>query len=358
MPTVGSKATSWTLDDLIGASYDDVRWEELVSQLSVSEMADLCANGGWGTNQIESINKPYCSHADGPSGFNLAIASTASGYATNYPCATLIASTWNYQMAYQYGAAMGVEAEAADVQGLYGPACNIHRSPFSGRNFEYYSADGYLSGVMVAYAAKGMNDKGLYCFVKHFAVADSEPQRSGKYTWLTEQALREIYLKPFESAVKVGGTTAMMTAYNRVGSVRASGSYSLLTEVLRNEWGFKGCVISDYYCGNNAMDEDEFIRAGNDLKLFPGGKASDFDDLKSVTAVIALQKSSKNILYCYLQTRYLGVTSQGLDLSYVIGTKEEVKATWVPFLVVFDVLAVGACGFWGFTVYKKSKKED
>lgn len=150
----------------------------------------------------------------------------------------------------------------------------------------------------------------------------------------------------------------MMTAYNRVGSVRASGSYSLLTEVLRNEWGFKGCVISDYYCGNNAMDEDEFIRAGNDLKLFPGGKASDFDDLKSVTAVIALQKSSKNILYCYLQTRYLGVTSQGLDLSYVIGTKEEVKATWVPFLVVFDVLAVGACGFWGFTVYKKSKKED
>ncbi len=205
---------------------------------------------------------------------------------------------------------MGVEAEAAGISGWYGPACDIHRSPFSGRNFEYYSEDPYISGIMVSYTVMGAQEKGLYAFVKHFALADTEPERSGKYTWCTEQAFREIYLKPFEYCVKPGDTKAIMTAYNRVGSVRASGSYAMNTEVLRNEWGFEGMVISDYYCGNNAVDEDEFIRSGNDLKLFPGGKASDLDDDTGATAVKALQRSSKNILYAYVETRYIMATRE------------------------------------------------
>ena len=357
MPVTGSKATNYTLNDVIGLDYGDKIWDDLVSQLSVRKMATLCADGGWGTISITEINKPYCSHSDGPSGFNKAIASMETGYATNYPCATLIASTWNWKLAYQFGAAVGAEAEAASVQGWYGPACDIHRSPFSGRNFEYYSEDPYISGIMVSYTVKGAQEKGLYSFVKHFAVADTEPYRDGKYTWLTEQALREIYLKPFEYAVKLGETTAIMTAYNRVGATRCSGSYALNTEVLRNEWGFKGCVISDYYAGGNAMDEDEFIRAGNDLKLYPGGKASDFDDLDSATAVIALQRSAKNILYSYVRTRYIGATAQGLDMSAVIGTKSEVFPWWIILLVGFDVLIVGGGAVWGIFVYKKSKND-
>lgn len=358
MPVTGSKETEYTIYDMMGLEYDDPKWEAMVSQLTVKQMASLCMDGGWGTVSIGSIAKPYCAHADGPSGFNTAMSSMESGYATNYPCETLIASTWNWKLAYQFGKSVGVEAEAAGISGWYGPACDIHRSPFSGRNFEYYSEDPYISGVMVSYVVMGAQEKGLYAFVKHFALADTEPERSGKYTWCTEQAFREIYLKPFEYSVKLGDTKAMMTAYNRVGSVRASGSYAMNTEVLRNEWGFEGMVISDYYCGNNAMDEDEFIRSGNDLKLLPGGKASDLDDDSSATAVKALQRSTKNILYAYVETRYIMATAEGLDLSSVIGTKTEVFPWWVIILVALDVAVVGGCAAWGVVVFRKVKKSE
>ena len=357
MPKTGSNDTNWTIYDVMGLDYNDSKWDEIVSQLTVNQLAQLCMDGGWGTMQLDSILKPYCTHSDGPSGFNKAIAGMGTGYATNFPCNTLVASTWDWKLSYQFGLAMGEEAKVAKIDGWYGPACNIHRSPFSGRNFEYYSEDPVLSGVMVSYTVKGAVQKGLYPFVKHFAAADSEPYRHGKYTWLTEQTLREIYLKPFEYAVKLGGTTALMTAYNRVGSVRCSGSYALLTEVLRNEWGFKGMVISDYYKGGTSMDEDEFIRAGNDLKLFPGGYASDLTDLTSATAVKGLQNSAKHILYGYLQTKYISALDQQIDLSVAIGTKSKPFAWWVIVLVAFDVLTVGACAFWGFTVFRKSKKE-
>jgi beta-glucosidase len=354
----GSKETSYTINDVLGLDYSDPIWDSLVSQLSVNQMASLCANGGWGTASIPSISKPYCSHSDGTSGFNRAIASMETGYATNYPCAPLIASTWNWKMAYQFGSSVGSEAQAADIQGWYGPACDTHRSPFGGRNFEYYSEDPLIGGTMVSYTVKGAQEKGLYCFLKHFAGAETEPDRSGKYTWMSEQAAREIYLKPFEYAVKLGGTTAIMTAYNRLGGTRCSGSYALLTEVLRNEWGFHGCVISDYFCGGNAMDEDEFIRAGNDLKLFPGGKASDFNDLSSATAVKALQKSTKNILYSYVQTRYINVTAEGLDMSSAIGTKSEVYPWWIWILGTIDFVVLAGGATWAILVTIKLKKKQ
>lgn len=359
MPVTNSTETNWTIYDLLDADYEDERWMQMVQQLSKNELAGLCMDGGWGTHEIKSIMKPYCSHSDGPSGFNRAIASLDTGYATNFPCATLIASTWNWRMAYQFGMAVGDEGKAGDIQGWYGPACDIHRSPFSGRNFEYYSEDPVISGIMVAMTAKGAIEKGLYPFVKHFVVADTEPFRNGKYTWLTEQALREIYLKPFEYAVKVGETTGMMTAYNRVGSIRCSGSYALNTEVLRNEWGFEGCVISDYYAADHhSMDEDEFIRAGNDLKLLPGGKVSDLDDLNSATAVIALQKSAKNILYSYCHTIYVHSTATGLDMNTLVGTKSAVFPWWEIILGAIDAAAVAGCGIGAYFVIRKTRKPD
>lgn len=358
MPKTNSRDTAYTIYDVMGLEYDNPIWDDLVSQLSVSTMAELCMNGGWGTSSIKSIQKPYCAHSDGPSGFNKAMASMESGYATNYPCATLIASTWNWKLAYQFGKSIGSEAEAAEISGWYGPACDIHRSPFSGRNFEYYSEDPYISGIMVSYTVKGAQEKGLYAFVKHFALADTEPYRAGKYTWCNEQAFREIYLKPFEYAVKLGKTTSMMTAYNRIGSIRCSGSYAMNTEVLRNEWGFRGCVISDYYCENESMDEDEFIRCGNDLKLLPGGKATDLDDTSSATAVKALQKSTKNILYAYTQTRYIMATAESLDISSVIGSKDDVFPWWVIILGVVDFAILASAGAWIVITVKKVKEEN
>lgn len=185
--------TSWKLADLIDAQYDDPRWMEMVRQLSVGDISKMFLGAGWMTIELKDIDKPIYPHADGPSGFNQGVSGGDSGYATNYPCETLVASSWNWRLAYQFGLSVGEEAAASGIAGWYGPACTLHRSPLSGRNFEYYSEDSVLSGIMVAYTIKGAMEKGLCTFVKHFVVADTESFRRGKYTWLTEQALREVY---------------------------------------------------------------------------------------------------------------------------------------------------------------------
>lgn len=346
--------TNWKLPDLIDASYDDPRWMEMVRQVPVGDLTKMFLGAAWMTIELPTIEKPICSQADGPSGFNMGISGGDAGYATNYPCETLLASTWNWRLAYQFGMSIGEEADAGEIQGWYGPACTLHRSPLSGRNFEYYSEDPVLSGNMVAYTIKGAMGKGLYTFIKHFVAADTESMRRGKYTWLTEQALREVYLKPFEYAVKLGETTGIMTAYNRIGSVRCSGSYQLNTAVLRGEWGFEGAVISDYFDdGDNMMDPNEFLRAGNDLRLNPETSFKSLDT-SSATAVKGIYNAAKNTLYAYAHARYVGATSQGLDLSTAIGTKSAPFAWWVIILVAIDVASVGGCGIWAYSVLKKS----
>lgn len=355
MPKTSSKDTSYTLNDMLGLSYEDEKWDDLVSQLDVDTLALLCAKGGYQTVAIKSIGKPACIDLDGCSGFNTVVTGSSTGYSINYPCATLIASTWNWKVAYQIGLSVGKEAEAAEIDGWYAPGANMHRSPLGGRNFEYYSEDPFISGVICAYTIKGNMEEGLYSYIKHFAANDSDVGRNGQYRWMTEQAFREIYLRPFEIAVKQGGTTAMMASVDRVGSVRASGSYALLTEVLRNEWGFRGSVITDYYQGGDVHDADENIRAGNDLMLNPDGTASLFDDRTSATAVIALQKSAKNILYTYVHTQYVKSTAKGLPLTSAIGTRSEVFAWWIILLVVIDVIIVLGSVFWLYKIYKKRK---
>ena len=339
--------------------------KKLVAQMTLEEKAAMCSGADfWHTEAVARLGIPASMVSDGPHGLRKQdqegdhLGVNDSIKAVCFPAGCGTAASFNRELLTEMGEALGNECQTEGVSVLLGPAVNIKRSPLCGRNFEYYSEDPYISGIMVSYSAKGAIEKGLYPFVKHFVVADTEPSRNGKYTWLTEQALREIYLKPFEYAVKLGGTTAIMTAYNRVGSVRCSGSYALNTTVLRHEWGFKGMVISDYFAGGNAMDEDEFIRAGNDLKLLPGGRPTDLDDLNSATAVIALQKSAKNILYGYLNTVYTAANAQGLDLTEAIGTKTEPFAWWVIILVALDVAAVGGCGVWGFIVFRKMRKGE
>ncbi len=367
MPVTESTETTYTLNDFVVddgeggqklIDLSDPKWDALVSQLSVNTMAEFCAKGGFGTVAIWSVNKPFCVDLDGPSGFSRSVTGSDSKelISTNFPCETLIASTWNWKMAYKFGLALGTEGNTFGIDGIYGPGANIHRSALNGRNFEYYSEDPFISGIMAAYSVYGAKEKGVYCWIKHFVLNENEEGRLGMYQWCTEQALREIYLRPFELAVKKGGTVAMMTSYGRVGSVRASGSYALCTLVLRNEWGFEGAVITDYYNGGAIHDADECIRAGNDLMLNPNGTPTLFDDRSSATAVKALQQSTKSILYCYLNARYTAVNSQGLDLSSLIGTKTEPYAWWVPVTITMDCVLAAGLVTLGVLLFVKRKK--
>lgn len=380
-PKFNSNSTKYTLDDMLitekdketgkdkivgMVDYNDSKWDDLVSQLSVNEVASLCGDGGLKTIAISSINKPECKDSDGPSGFNTTIfgSDKYGGYAASYPCETLIASTWNWKMAYFMGSSVGGEAIAANIQGWYGPACNLHRSPYGGRNYEYYSEDPYLSSIMVSYTVIGAKEQGLYAYVKHFVVNETEAVRSAGYTWLTEQTLRENYLTPFEGAVKTGGTLAMMSSYNRIGSTRTSGSYNLLTSVLRDEWGFKGCVISDYNNNIPVLCPDEAIRAGNDLMMEASGGASMFEDRSSATALSSLHRGAKNILYCYVAAKYSKATAKGLDVDSLINSAKtkDVFIWWVPALAIVNVVALLGTVDWSIRIFfpevynKKEKK--
>lgn len=362
----GSKATSWQIDDLFGVEYGDPLWDELVSQLPLATKAELVAKGGFGTIAIPSINKPGTFDTDGPSGFNNNVTGQGDLKAVNYPSATILGQTWNWFMAYQVGMAIGLEAKALNIQGWYGPGANLHRSPTGGRNFEYYSEDPRLSGIMCAYEVLGAKEKGLTAYIKHIAVNDSESGRNGAYKWVTEQSMRENYFLPFELAVKVGKSNGMMSSVDRIGSTRASGSYALLTSVLREEWGFNGTVITDFYqnagiskTGQTVHDVDECVRAGNSQILFtsdfPG--LGWFNDQKSATAKNAIHKSAKDILFAYADTLSYSENALGLDKGSSIGKSVEVFPWWVFLLVGLDVTAAGLMGFWVFMAVRSAKKK-
>ena len=267
-------------------------------------------------------------------------------FTTNFPCEVAVAATWNWFIAYQLGLAVGDECAATNTAGWYGPSVNLHRSPLGGRNFENYSEDPYLSGIMAAYTVRGAKETGTMCWLKHFAANEDEIGRVGKYTWLTEQTFRETYLSPFRTAVHTGGANAMMASFNRVGSVRAGSSYALMTEVLRGEWGFEGAVITDAYSpGRN--DPDECIRAGVDCLLSWGtATVTDWDDTVSATAINAMRKSCANVLRSYIDSRFAALMSDSLTLSNVIGSTPEMFAWWKILLISLDVLIAGACAAW------------
>ena len=330
MPTIGSTETHLTLNDVKGLDYDDPKWDDLLDQLTPFEMGDLSAGGGFGTQAIASINKPRCTDSDGGTGFTSSVATGDGGHAVKYPAANVLASTFDWKEAYQWGHAIGEEGKALNIQGWYAPGCNVHRSPLGGRNFEYFSEDGLLAGTFVAYTVKGCTENGVYAYMKHFAGNDSDEGRNGQFKWMTEQSLREIWAKPGEIATKVGNANAMMVSVDRIGSVRATGSYALLTSLLRDEWGFKGSAITDYYQGGNVNDCDEQIRAGCDLCLMPGGSYKSFNDYSSATSVIALRNAAHNILFTYIDTISRTEKSTGIDLSSKTGSRSEevVSGTW------------------------------
>ena len=280
-----------TLEDMTGLDYDDPKWDDLLEQLSVDDMTNMISNGGWSTPEVASVGKPATNDLDGPAGINSLVSSLKG---VSFPSEVIVGSSWNTDLAQRFGTAFGAEAAANHVVGLYAPGMNIHRTPFSGRNFEYYSEDGLLSGKMGAAMVQGVDSQGVYTYIKHFALNDQESNRLSISVWANEQSIREIYLKPFELSVKEGGTTAV-SSYSRLGNTWAGASKALLTDVLRNEWGFHGMVVTDSAMGNTSwMDINLALRAGGDMMLCLMGVKL---DSSSNTAQQAMRRACHNILY-------------------------------------------------------------
>ena len=357
------ETTEVKLYELIGKDYDDPLWDRLLNQLTYEEMRYLIGTGNFNTAALANIDKPKTTDPDGPAGFTnfmTVIDSTATVYDTCfYASECVIAATWNVELVEEMGVAIGNEAlignERGDgrvYSGWYAPAVNIHRTQFSGRNWEYYSEDGFLSGRMAASVIKGAQSKGVYTYVKHFAVNDQETNRdtNGLITWLSEQSLREIYLRPFEMAVKEGGTHAMMSSFNRIGTVWAGGNYELLTDVLRNEWGFQGMVITDYNT-NPYMYADQMIRAGGDLNLMQDKQPSASGDIVTASHQTAVRRAVKNILFTVVNSNAMNGMGEGIIYRYAI-------PYWMMVLIAADVVIVLALGFWGYRTARKNLKKQ
>ena len=297
MPTTGA-SNGVMLADLAGKDYDDPLWSDLLDELTVEDMGTLIAKAGFSTIEIPSIGKVATNEIDGPSGLHSFFNPNMKGY--SYPAPTTLACTWNKELAHRLGELIGTEASEVGVNGWYGPAMNIHRSAFSGRNFEYYSEDAQLSGEMAAQTVAAAQERGVYCFLKHFALNDQELNRNNQLcVWANEQAIREIYLKAFELPVKEGHATAAMAAFNYIGHEWAGGSSALMKTVLRQEWGFRGMVLTDAALdGYNYINGDQAIRNGTDAILNPDlVEETSVHDQTSATSVLAMRDASHNILY-------------------------------------------------------------
>lgn len=312
MPVTGAN-NGLSLINLRGLDYDDPLWIDLLDQLTPEDMMAVILNGAYHTEMVNSVVKPAATDLDGPAGFSSFMGNVNC---TAYPSAVVIASTFNVNLIYDMGVALGNEALANNINGWYAPAMNGHRSPFAGRNFEYYSEDPTLSGLIGLACVDGAASKGVYSFIKHYAVNDQETNRvnNGVSSWVNEQALREIYLRPFEIVVKNAtakvnyfsdedgtisttdvGATAVMSSFNRIGSTWAGGSYAMQTTVLRDEWGYRGYVITDFNL-YDYMVPDQGVRAGSDLMLtFTPMKS--MQDSTSAASVTNMRNSMHNILY-------------------------------------------------------------
>ena len=309
MPTTGAK-NGLKLADMTGLAYDDPKWDQLLDQLTFDDMATMINVGGWQTAPIDSVGKVGTSDCDGPAGLSNFI---TGAYGTAYPAETLMAMTWNSGLAEEIGTSMGQEYQDANNYGWYGPAMNTHRSAFAGRNFEYYSEDGLLAGVIAAREINGASTKGVYPYIKHYAMNDQETNRcSFLLTYAPEQAFREIYLKPFEIAVKKyqGQALAAMSAFNWIGTEPGCANNELLNTVLRDEWGFRGMVETDYNGSYGYQITDHCIRNGNDLMLGFNGAASNVLSDQSATAVKAMRQACKNILYTVGNSGYYTINEQ------------------------------------------------
>lgn len=292
---VTDKKNGLKLADLRDADYDDERWEKLLDQLTIEEMKELIAMAGYQTSAVESVGKVGTLDFDGPAAINNNFTGVGS---MGFPIEVVIASTWNKEMANKWGQCMGKMSREMGAQGWYAPGMNTHRTPFGARNYEYFSEDGTLAGNMGASAVKGAMEHGVYSYIKHFALYEG----NGKMVsvWSNEQAIREIYLKPFEISVKEGGANAVMVSWSFVGHKWAGETKELMNTVLRDEWGFRGMALTDFFRnnGHGFMNADAALANGVDAMLSTfDGPQNNVNDPTHPTSVKQMRNACKNIMY-------------------------------------------------------------
>ncbi len=367
-----------SLIDMRGLSYDDPKWDDLLDQLTAEDYNVSIGVGGYGTTFLESVGKPYNVDADTAAGL------IYGGTGMQFCTPITVTQTWNQEIYEDYGEMIGNEALLGGASGWYAPSMNIHRTPFTGRNGEYFSEDGFLSGVIGSLEVRGAASKGLYATIKHFAINDQENHRGDRpgqwsmATWANEQAIREIYLTPFEMCVKAGtveesyvrdngdGTysnataevpacTAVMTAFNRIGATWTGGSYALVTELLREEWGFRGWIVTDSASSAGEwMDGTQMIEAGGVSKLAMSESLANwtFDESDPVMYHYA-REAMHNLLYTTANSHVMNGAAPGAQ--YVPGM-QKVQALMLGVNVV-SVVGLGLIGFTGWRNHVKRKAE-
>nr|MCR4870540.1 glycoside hydrolase family 3 C-terminal domain-containing protein [Atopobiaceae bacterium] len=332
MPTTGA-ANGLSLIDLRGKPYDDPAWDQLLDQLTPQEMATALNDSAYTTGEIASIGKPATHDPDGPAGFTSLTGSTGNcAYCSEY----VMAQTWNTELMYRVGQMIGQEALASGYNGWYAPAMNTHRSPFAGRNFEYYSEDPLLAGKIASAVITGAAENGVYSYIKHFALNDQESYRVQHVcTWANEQAVRELYLRPFEicvkdstyemryisddqgtvSTVEMPACTAVMSSFNYIGTIWAGGRESLITGILRDEWGFQGCVITDFNL-YGYMNKDQALAAGTDLELTYSAMTGNYNNINSPSVVSRLREATHHVLFTVVNSNAMQGMAPGSKILY------------------------------------------
>lgn len=357
----GIKDGEIKLYDFIGLEDDKCDWDGLIKQLTFSQMFDVISTAAFKTNAIPEIGKLDTSESDGPAGFVNFMDKTNKFDGCCFYCSEcVLASAWSKELAHEMGNAIGNEAlfgyksegRQRTYSGWYAPGVNIHRTPFGGRNPEYYSEDAVFSGLIASEVIQGAAEKGVYCYLKHFAANEQETHRNGVCTWLTEQTYREIYLKAFEIATKESDSLAIMSSFNRVGTTWTGGDYRLLTTVLRDEWGFKGTVICDFATGQPHMDITQMLYAGGDLwldTLVPSNNMSK----NNAADVYVVQEATRHILYTQLHSNAMNGLGTGSSIVVKL-------AYWKITLIAANVIIFVGLAAWGTAVIilSKRKKEN
>ncbi len=361
MPTMGAD-NGLVAVTLRGADYDDSHWDDLLDQMTAEEMMTLVSLGGYRTQAVESIAYPGTVDRDGPQGISGTLVSGASGMA--YTSEVVIASTWNVELIERVGELVGEDGlhvqrsdDGRGLVGWYAPAMNIHRTPFTGRSFEYFSEDGFLSGKMGAAMVRGARSKGMMTYIKHFAINDQDTNRKGLATFASEQSIREIYLTPFEISVKEGGSNAVMTSHNRIGAIWAAGSENLNVNVLRDEWGFVGHVVTDYVGTPVYQNTAQAVISGNDMML--STNTASYTTLEAYEdnayVMTKVREACHNILYSGVNSAAMN----GIDQNTRV---VRITPLWQYWLITLDVvLGVVFVGGIALTTYlnffRKPKKK-
>jgi beta-glucosidase len=352
-----STSTSYTVTDLTEVAYNDEKWDSIVNQLSWSDMTRLVRLGGYSTIKIDKIGLPMTQDKDGPSGISGTLVGGTSCMA--WPVETVFASTWNDVLIEEVGVMIGTESIESEIAGWYAPGVNIHRSPYSGRNFEYFSEDGILSGKIGAAEMRGVRSKGVIAYMKHFALNDQETNRYGGCIFANEQAIREVFLKGFEYIVREGNAIAAMASMNRIGARWTGAHKGLINNTLREEWGFCGMVITDQASVVSMSYQDMIsgLWAGTDLWLNTNAQLWSLTNYKNNETVMAnVHRAAKNIIYTIANSNAVqDYTNNGVK------TATNGIEAWRIGLIVVDVVIFAACAVgivFSLRMIVKKRKES